>query len=403
MNKNEMTENKLITFKKMKHDTLLQILEAMKSGLETKREIQRYTGISWGTCSEGINLLEQRGLISTYSTNGNGQPGPRSSSYVFSREQFLILGIEVAVEGLTFTLTGLDGTVLCTKDFNIDQILDNNNAVTIIQNCIHKFISDFSLDEQSVYSLQFCLTGAVDQNNLIWIQSPKHYKIQSLNFNIFYSLFPHVHVINIVHDIQARATDIQYRLEMNSKTYVMIHISDGLGMAAKEKNTFIQGERGLAGEIGHIPYYGESLLPESECFCGQKNCIEHYLHYQKILDYYNTHSPKPVDYLILMDKNSSVYEELYQHVLRLLLYVTRILVNIFDCSQIVIGGKSLEPWQSRLEKDFLHFLQMSTWQKGPENIIWYNEQEVSPSHGVCLMNGWNVCSAILRKEINNIK
>jgi predicted NBD/HSP70 family sugar kinase len=390
---------KLITHKKMKHDTLLQIFGAMRSGSKTKREIQRSTGVSWGTCSEGINYLEQIGLIDGSSLDGAGQPGPRTSSFAFSRERFLVMGIEVAVEMITITVSSLKGDKLYVKEYTYSEEIDNSSVISIIEPNIHDFLKTFSLKEKSIYTLQFALTGAVDRINLIWIQSPKFYKIKLLNLNIFYNLFPHVRIVNVVHDIQARAMDRQYKMAMGNLSYVMLHVSDGVGMTVREKDHFILGRRGFAGELGHIPYYGNSLLPDSECFCGQKNCIEHYLHYQKILDYYNKNESNKVERLIDVNKESVAYKSLYDHILQILLYMCRILVDIFDSSSIILGGKSLEPWQDLLEEEFLERLQKITWQQGPKDIVWYRESRVSPSHGACLMNLSDLTSRILSLEV----
>lgn len=394
--------NSLITFKKMKHDTLLNILDAMRSGLHTKREIQKSTGISWGTCSESINYLESIGLISIGRSDNGGQPGPKSSSYSFSRERFLTMGVEVAVEGLRITLTSLDGKLLNRKEYPGDWELENANAVTIIETCIRSFLKEYELSEKSVYTLRFALTGAIDRKNLIWIQSPKLHKINTLDFNIFYNLFPHIRIVNVLHDIQARATDIQNRLEIDNSSYVMLHIADGVGMAVREKGRFLLGKRGLAGELGHIPYHGDSLLDGSGCFCGQKDCLEQHLHSQRILDYYNAHASERVEDLNDMDAGEPAYDRLYGHIQKVLLYACRILVDVFDCSGIVLGGKSLEPWQESLEKDFAGKLRKTTWQQGPGDMVWYNERKVSPSYGVCLTNLSELTSRILRLEVHEI-
>ena len=88
------SSSSLTTHKKMKYDTLLSILHAIRGGHKTKRSIQKLTGISWASSSENINTLNKQGIIIIdESVPEEIVPGPRTTSYKFSTKDFLIMGI----------------------------------------------------------------------------------------------------------------------------------------------------------------------------------------------------------------------------------------------------------------------------------------------------------------------
>ncbi len=382
----------------MKHDTLMNILLSIKEGCKTKRSIQKRTGVSWGTCSENINHLEKMGIIMVKKVDGEGLPGPKSSIYAFNSNNFSILGVEVAVKEIVLTLSSLDGSCLLSQRYTQREEISNTNIQMIFKDIFSNFLESNAIKEDSIYAINFALSGAVSTKNLVWIQSPKFKNIRNIDFNDFYSLFPKVRVINLIHDIQARAVDIQHKRSQLGDHFVFLHISNGVGLAIYTEGHFISGHRGLAGELGHIPYLQESLITSSSCFCGQSNCIENLLHCEKLLDYCNSHSAFSIKSLSELDPKGSLYKDLFKHIEKILLDLCRSLTNIFDSKTIILGGKSLSPWSEVLKNTFFSKLQKITWEQGPENLILYEESENSPSLGAAISYTNEIISSILQNN-----
>jgi predicted NBD/HSP70 family sugar kinase len=60
-----------------------------------------------------------------------------------------------------------------------------------------------------------------------------------------------------------------YETEENAETLVFLKVSTGVGAGVVIGNHVIRGERGIAGEIGHV-----TLRPDGEvCFCGGRGCL----------------------------------------------------------------------------------------------------------------------------------
>jgi predicted NBD/HSP70 family sugar kinase len=397
-----MTERKkLITHKKMKHDTLMQIIDAVREGYNTKKSIQRKIGFSWGTCSESINDLERMQILFVDSQSNSGQPGPKSKFYSISHERYLIMGMEVAPKRISCTVASMDGSVIDGYDYPVSEEIDNFNAYRILREAFFRTLKKVSLEEEKIYAVGFVLTGAIDRQNMKWIQSPLFRGIKDLDFNAFFSHFPSVRHIYISHDVQARAMNVTFSQEISNKDFVMLHVSDGLGMAAYENGRSISGHRGLAGEIGHIPYLGDSIIPGSVCFCGKKKCLETFVKYANLIDFYNERTGKNIEDFADADPDSPAMDELYGHLESLLLYTCNILVNIFDTSCLMIGGKCVDPWLDRFRESFFTKLKSITWEEGPEEILWIEDHSASPSHGTCLLHLDELYSCILQEYGEN--
>ena len=394
MKKTQGRTQRLVTHKKMKHDTLMQIIDAVKEGLGTKRAIQQKLKLSWGTCSEGINHLQSIGILEAVpeKKENAGRPGRRGSIYTVSCSRFLIMGIEAAVGTINCTVCTLQGSPLFSNSYPCSGKLNNFNMLKLLKEAFFSTLESSGLNEEQIYALGFALTGALDRERMTWIQSPLFKEIANLNFESFAALFPAVKHIYIAHDVQCRAMDIVRERSCRNSEFIMLHLAEGVGMAAYDDGRRVGGHRGLAGEIGHIPYPGPSLIPGRRCFCGKERCLETFLDYRRLLEYCGT------DCFSSLNPRSAEYEALYVHLETLLLYTCVILSNVFDPSCIIISGRSIDPWIERFKARFPAKLKAAAWEGGPDEMIWINEADTSPSRGACLPHLEHFCSQILQEQ-----
>ena len=395
----EGSADRLVTHKKMKHDTLMRIIDAVKEGRAAKKTIQEKLNLSWGTCSEGINYLQSIGILEAVSETP-AKPGPRGSIYAVSRERFLIMGIEAAVGEIRCTVCSLGGSPIVSNAYPCTEELNNFNTPELLKDAFFSTLASSCLDAERIYALGFALTGALDRDRMTWIQSPLFKGIANLSFEPLAALLPGVNHIYIAHDVQCRAMDVVREGHYRKSEFIMLHLAEGVGMAACEGGRWAAGHRGLAGEIGHIPYPGPSLIPGHECFCGKEQCLETFLDYRRLLEYCNTRGRArgELECLSLIDPESPEYEALYTHLETLLLYTCVILANIFDPSCLIISGRSIDPWVQRFKEHFPAKLAAAAWEGGPGEIIWIDEADTSPSRGACLPHSEYFCSLILRER-----
>src|SRR5690606_25453235 len=54
------------------------------------------------------------------------------------------------------------------------------------------------------------------------------------------------------------------------RNVLYLNLDDGLGMGIMFDGQLYYGKSGFAGEVGHIPFFGNEII----CQCGKKGCLE---------------------------------------------------------------------------------------------------------------------------------
>jgi len=378
----------LVTRKKMRFDTYLTILNAIRNDLTTKRTIHDTTRISWASCSDIINDLSRFGIIMEDNDPDRQlyRPGPKTTIYKFTDTDHLILGLEITPTSINSTIIDLGKRILFKKAYILQEELTNINLYRLVRNIFYQVLEDADKSEESITTLVFALTGALDRDNLIWITSPKVHSVRSVDFHFFQQSLPFIKQVFIEHDITARANSIIRTDNSHPKNFAFLHISDGVGMAVMNNGVYIKGERGLAGEIGHIPILGYTKISGLPCYCGKQQCLESFLSSKAILHHISTTYDIDLDDLGEMHKRLSEEqsEEVRQLVFELLMNTTITIENIFDLRTLYIGGWVVEQWHAQLQQTFKHNVQEGSWLGGPKDIVFYDEETTNPSYGAAI-------------------
>ena len=157
-------------------------------------------------------------------------------------------------------------------------------------------------------------------------------------------------------------------------------------MAIHNETGFLYGSRGLAGEIGHIPFLGNGPKSRRKCFCGQYNCLETHLSAGGIMDFSrNTLRLHPSDISSLFaSATPAQMKRIYEYLQPYLYHICITAVNTFDPETLILGGEIIEPWLERLPVDFLPGLQKRTWMNSPSKIKCYRMEDCNSSFGTAL-------------------
>lgn len=125
-----------------------------------------------------------------------------------------------------------------------------------------------------------------------------------------------------------------------TRSAVILNISDGLGAGFIVDGKILDGEHGLAGEIGHIPL-GD---PGIRCYCGSKGCLENIVSGSGLTrlaalngfptDGDATQLPELLQKVFTTQKGREIVNKFVSH-LALAMVITD---NLFDPGAIVLGG-----------------------------------------------------------------
>lgn len=112
-----------------------------------------------------------------------------------------------------------------------------------------------------------------------------------------------------------------------------IYVGTGLGLGVISGSNIITGSRGVATELGHIPYKETPF----RCGCGKNNCIELYASGNALGMWKNYHGLD--DSLTLKDlKNNTQTKAIYQEFEEALLHGVACAITLFNPKIVVLGG-----------------------------------------------------------------
>ena len=365
-------------------NTLLQILEAIRAGSSSKREIQAQASLSWGSVSQNITALFDLGVIVPEEDDKTTKrkKGRQTQHFVFSGKDYLLLGIEIKPKTIICSLVNLAGIELCS--YVLEGRITEANLFERVNMAHDEIVKKAKIKSKNISAVSFSLTGAVDARQMIWLATPKIPSINNFAFSKVSGIFPEAGYIRIEHDITALAKTVIKQSSIDSGNYVFIFISDGIGMTVYQDGKFLSGSRGLAGEVGHIPY--ECGLP-GKCACGNENCLELFLSTGGILNKIKTFKgfdsaasfDEAVTKLNFVQKN-----KILEYIIPLLNRLAITACNIFDPETLIISGDAIAPWIDLLELGFEKQLKQRTWRSSPGKVLLYKMNSFSSAYGTTL-------------------
>lgn len=247
------------------------IFESLRSGYtNTKRGIQKHTGLSWGTVSVTINELLEKGMIVNMSPDETQNPGRPSMSYQINNRDNLLIGVDINVECLRVIVTNLEYEVLFSK-YALFVKQDKDFALETVSRLIDQAIT-FIGPSKHILGIGFALMGAVDRERGVaifsqHIQNWKNVDIKAI-FEEKYSL-----PVIVEHDPNCAAiTEMAIGKAKNYNNVLLLRLSVGIGMSIVINGEIYHGANGNAGEFGHMCYDPNGPI----CSCGHKGCIEAY-------------------------------------------------------------------------------------------------------------------------------
>lgn len=156
----------------------------------------------------------------------------------------------------------------------------------------------------------------------------------------------HTQVIN---DVQAMALG-EYRYGLKYENMISLAMGTGVGGAIISEGTLIRGEKGAAGELGHL------LLKPSgrRCPCGNFGCVEAYLSGPALEREYKSITNEFKSAQAIFSSTDSLAQALVNDFLQDLITTCTTLTNIFSPEAIILSGgvaNSLSPYIDFIEEN----------------------------------------------------
>ncbi|MFC5834729.1 ROK family protein [Nonomuraea insulae] len=244
------------------------LAEILKHGPIPRIEVARRTGLSQGAVTKAVARLTEQGLISTHDNRRSPTPGRPVQPVSVQEEARLAIGITIRVDEIFGVATTMRANVL----HSIHRPLASTAPPAVVESVagvVHQLLDCLGTDAERVVGAGVAVSGDVDKAAGIVRDSPR------LNWSAV-SLRDLVHErcdLPVVVDNDVRALTIAeewFGIGIDSGSFAMVTIGAGIGCGLYVNGDVVEGDHGIAGEIGHLPLAPGDLL----CTCGRRGCVE---------------------------------------------------------------------------------------------------------------------------------
>lgn len=185
-----------------------------------------------------------------------------------------VLGIDI---GGTFTRTGFvdnDYNISNFRKIETREIISNDYGIDKFLDMIDFVIKESGLFIKSIDSLKAISIGVpatVNKEKNKIISAPYLHSLGNINLvEVIKSKFEKIEVF-LEKDVNFILYKDMYDMQLYNYPIVCgVYFGTGIGNSIYINKEFISGKHGTAGELGHIPVYGNSKI----CGCGNIGCIE---------------------------------------------------------------------------------------------------------------------------------
>jgi predicted NBD/HSP70 family sugar kinase len=375
----------------MRINSIQKVVFALRKGISTKNEIVNETGLSWGSCSSIINLLDNEEIIvKTDNKIGEGR-GRKTTKYHFNNTKHLLFGIEIRKDGILCSIINWGKNEIYRHTFPVNETINQSNLAGHVTSAYVHSLVEAGAKSDSIIGMSIALAGSIDIENNKWLYTPRIKSINNYNFNLLFKSLPNISYKFLEHDIHAQASSVIKQRNWDDKEYIFIHIGRGISMSIYNNEVYL-GDRGYAGEIGHIPYISSS--DENEFYS-----VESAISITGIINFIEKEFGKKINSLEELPEDLLKKESLRNHVFNAIKFILIVTTNILDPNTIIIGGPVLEqfnPWlKEKIEKEIRSY----TWAGGPKHIKWYKNEEMYGAFGTILNASDKIIDAVIKDQL----
>lgn len=372
----------------MRFLSIQKVLKALQNGAQSKNDILASTGLSWGSCSTIINLLNDRQILKHTLDKETEGRGRKTRNYSFTKKKFLLYGMEPRADEILCSIATLGKEEIFRKTYPLTNALNVENIHESLTATYVSSLIDAKIKSESILGISIALAGGVDTKNSILVSSPRIPGIDHFDFNTVFKLLPNIKYHYIEHDIHAQASSVLHSKKWNDRNYVFVHLGKGVSLSIFNNDLFL-GHRGFAGEIGFIPY-------EYQGSSSKNGIVESAISKNGIVDFVNKNFGQNINSMPEIKQEILESEKYIQHLYEVLKFILIVITNILDPETIIIGGPSIESIKHTLEEKIEKNIRKETWVGGPQNIKWYDSQDMFGAYGTLLNASKTVTSNCIR-------
>jgi predicted NBD/HSP70 family sugar kinase len=302
----------------------------------SRSAVAQRIGITKSTVSQSVSELEALGWLLSGSSDTTAGLGRPSIPLHLAVQNLALVGAEVRIGEINVVATDVYGQVLVQhqQQGNYQQV---SSALEDLASGIRTVLKSQELMRRSVLGVGVGVPGPVDPQQGLVLHAPN---LGWKRIALHTMLLERLPQANLCVDNDANmAVFAEYmfgRLKQSSDL-MYLYIETGIGSGLILGHRLYRGQRGFAGEIGHM-----TVLPGgSKCSCGNQGCAETLFSTWVLLEQYKKETGQSVDLpelLRQLEQGNAVAKRILQKAGMYLGIFLGSLANVFDPKLIVIGG-----------------------------------------------------------------
>lgn len=295
----------------------------------SRRDIERISGLSWGTVSAVCTDLIKVGYINTYK-DMIPQMGRTPERLVINREDNLVLGIDINIIGLSFVVSDLAGNI-------IDSSFEKLNSLekdSIIKQLVSK-INFFFKTYNKFLNINISMQGQVDTKNgiSIFVEQFTNWKDVPISTLISEKFDTPVF---LYHDPDCL---MYYNMIKNKYKFskldnvILLKLDESIGMSLLISGSIYDKEP----EIAHVCVEKNGVL----CKCGKNGCLDSYASLAGMTSLYNEKnnvSLTPSEFTFLFEQGNDEAIKLVIDGIEYLGVALSNLINILNIKTVCLEG-----------------------------------------------------------------
>lgn len=263
-------EKSNISLREINKKNILKIVMEMEP--ISRIDISRRLKISRPTTSAYIGELIKDGLIEEIG-KGDSTPsgGKKAVLLQFNSRAGYILGVMIGVKTIRIALTDLGSNIIEIIKIPTEEWLGPDEVIDKLVKNLKKIIRKSKISKEEIIGIGIGASGLVDSKKGLVIFSPNldgwnNIKLKEIvEEKIGLPTF-------IENECRVQAiAEKKYGLAKDIKNFVCVETGTGIGTGVFIDNKLVSGDKGMAGEVGHII---TNLAGNRVCHCGNIGCLE---------------------------------------------------------------------------------------------------------------------------------
>lgn len=263
-------EKNNISLKEINKKNILRLV--LEIGPISRIDISKQLKISRPTTSAYISELIKNGLVEEIGKGDSSPSGGKKAVLLqFNSKAGYILGAMIGVNNIRIALTDLRSNIIEIIKIPTEEWLGPDAVIDKLVKNLKKIIRISRVNKEEIIGIGIGATGLVDSGKGLVIFSPNLDRWNDIKLKeIVEEKIGLPTFIENECRVQAIA-EKKYGLAKNIKNFVCVETGAGIGTGVFIDNKLVTGDKGMAGEVGHII---TNLAGNRMCHCGNKGCLE---------------------------------------------------------------------------------------------------------------------------------